>query len=57
MENFLYLNGPNVLGMLDKADGYYTEECFPIPAFSSEKYKSINKYYLIGKIYSKYFSV
>jgi len=57
MENFIYPNGPNVMGMLDKAEGYYNEECFPIPAFSSEKYKSINKYYLTGKIYSKYASI
>jgi len=39
MENFLYPNGPNVMGMLDKAEGYYTEECFPVASFSSEKYK------------------
>jgi len=53
-ENFLYPNGPTVIGMLNKDEGYYLEECFPVPAFSSEKYKGINKYYLTGKIHSKY---
>ena len=53
-DNFLYPNGPTVIGMLDKSEGYYVEECFPVPAFTSEKYKSINKYYLTGKIHSKY---
>ena len=54
VDNFLYPNGPTVIGMLDKSDGYYIEECFPVTAFTSEKYKSINKYYLTGKIHSKY---
>ena len=53
-ENFLYPNGPVVMGTLDKTEGYYTEECFPITLFTSDKYKNINKYYLTGTIHSKY---
>ena len=53
-DNFLYPNGPTVIGMLDKSEGYYMQECFPVPAFTSEKYKNINKYYLTSKIHSKY---
>jgi len=53
-DNFLYPNGPTVMGMLNKAEGYYAEECFPVTAFESEEYKSINKYYLTGTIHSKY---
>ena len=53
-DNFLYPNGPTVMGSLEKTDGYFIEECFPVSAFTSEKYKSINKYYLTGTIHSKY---
>ena len=53
-DNFLYPNGPTVMGMLEQTEGYYIEECFPVSAFVSEQYKSINKYYLTGKIHSKY---
>ncbi len=53
-DNFLYPNGPAVMGSLEKTDGFFIEECFPVSAFTSEKYKSINKYYLTGTIYSKY---
>ena len=40
--------------MFDKTEGYFFEESFSVPAFSSEKFKSLNKYNLIGKIHSKY---
>ena len=53
-DNFLYPNGPTVMGSLEKTEGYFVEECFPVSAFTSEKYKSINKYYLTGTIHSKY---
>jgi len=53
-DNFLYPNGPAVMGSLERTDGYFVEECFPVSAFTSEEYKSINKYYLTGTIYSKY---
>ena len=53
-DNLLYPNGPVVMGMLDGTDGYFKEECFPISAFESEKYSNVNKYYLTGKIHSKY---
>ena len=53
-DNLLYPNGPVVMGMLDGTKGYFKEECFPISAFVSEKYSNVNKYYLTGKIHSKY---
>ena len=53
-DNLLYPNGPVIMGMLANDEGYFKEECFPISAFESEKFSYINKYYLTGKIYSKY---
>ena len=53
-DNLLYPNGPVVMGMLDKSEGYFIEECFPISALASEKYSNVNKYYLTGRIHSKY---
>ena len=53
-DNFLYPNGPTVMGALEQTEGYFIEECFPVSAFTSEKYKNINKYYLTGTILSKY---
>ena len=53
-DNLLYPNGPVVMGFLSGLEGYFREECFPISAFTNEKYSNINKYYLTGKIYSKY---
>ena len=54
VDNLLYPNGPAVMGVLDKKEGYFKEECFPVSLFVSEKYKYINKFYLTGTIYSKY---
>ena len=53
-DNFLYPNGPTVMGYLEKNNDYFAKECFPISAFESENFKNINKYYLTGTIYSKY---
>ena len=54
-DNLLYPNGPVVMGVLDLSkEENFKEECFPVPAFTSEKYKYINKYYLTGRIHSKY---
>ena len=53
-DNLLYPNGPVVMGMLDHREGFFLEECFPISAFESEKYSNVNKYYLTGRIHSKY---
>ena len=53
-DNLLYPNGPPIMGVLSGYEGYPREECFPISDFVSEKYSNINKYYLTGKIYSKY---
>ena len=53
-DNLLYPNGPVVMGMLDGSEGYFREECFPISALVSEKYSNVNKYYLTGRIHSKY---
>ena len=53
-DNFLYPNGPTVMGYLEKNNDYFAKECFPISAFESENFKYINKYYLTGTIYSKY---
>ena len=53
-DNFLYPNGPAVMGVLDKKEGYFREECFPVSLFVSEKYKYISNFYLTGTIYSKY---
>ena len=54
-DNLLYPNGPAIMGMLlYKKSGYFREECFPISAFESSKFKDVNKYYLTAKFYSKY---
>ena len=54
-DNLLYPNGPVVMGILEKKEGSnLIEECFPISAMVSEKYKTINKYYLSGRIHTKY---
>ena len=53
-DNLLYPNGPVVMGMLDANEGYNKEECFPISAFTSKEYSNVNKYYLTGRIHSKY---
>ena len=42
------------MGILPGSEGYFREECFTICAFTSEKFSNANKYYLTGKIYSKY---
>ena len=52
-DNLLYPNGPVVMGLLDKKLDLKAE-CFPISSLLSEKYKTINKYYLMAKIHSKY---
>ena len=53
-EKMLYPNGPVVMGLLDSTEGYFKEECFPVSAFTDNKYLNVNKFYLTGKIYSKY---
>ena len=53
-DNLLYPNGPTIMGMLYDDDNFYKEECFPISAFVSDKYSNVNKYYLTGRILSKY---
>ena len=53
-DNLLYPNGPVIMGLLSGVEGFFREECFPISALAGEKYSNINKYYLTGKIYSKY---
>ena len=53
-DNLLYPNGQVIMGMLDSQDGYFREECFPISSLASDKYSFINKFYLSGKIHSKY---
>ena len=54
-DNLLYPNGPVVTGILEKKeDSNLVEECFPVSAMTSGKFKTINKYYLTGKIHSKY---
>ena len=52
-DNLLYPNGPSIMGLLS-INEEYKEECFPISAFESDKYSNVKKYYLTGKIYSKY---
>ena len=52
-DNLLYPNGPVVMGMLEKKEGLI-EECFPMSALVSEKFKNVNKYYLSIKVHSKY---
>ena len=53
-DNLLYPNGPAIMGVLSGQQGYFREECFPMSILVSEKYSTVNKYYLTGKIYSKY---
>ena len=53
-DNLLYPNGPAIMGVLSGQQGYYREECFPMSILVSGKYSNVNKYYLTGKIYSKY---
>ena len=54
VDNLLYPNGPAVMGLLDKKEGFFREECFPVSLFVSDKFRLINKFYLTGTIYSKY---
>ena len=53
-DNLLYPNGPTIMGLLSREKGYFTEECFPISAFATGKYSNVNKFYLTGRIHSKY---
>ena len=53
-DNLLYPNGATIMGMLFDNDGFYREECFPVSAFASVKYSTVKKYYLTGRIHSKY---
>ena len=53
-DNLLYPNGPVVMGLLSNQEGYFREECFPISAFATGKYSTVNKYFLTGRIHSKY---
>ena len=53
-DNLLYPNGPAIMGVLSGQEGYFREECFPMSILVSEKFSNVNKYYLTGKIYSKY---
>ena len=53
-DNLLYPNGPTIMGMLKKDEGFYSEECFPISDFASDKYSAVSKFYLTGRIHSKY---
>ena len=52
-DNLLYPNGPVVMGILDSSENF-KKECFPISILTSEKFSNVNKYYLTGKIHSKY---
>ena len=53
-DNFLYPNGPVVMGLITKFEGFFKEECFPISLITSDKYNNTQKFYLTGKVYSKY---
>ena len=53
-EKLLYPNGPVVMGLLDGSEEYFKEECFPVNGFTNNKYLNVNKFYLTGKIHSKY---
>ena len=53
-DNLLYPNGPVIMGMLDETEAYMREECFPMSILTSEKFSFTNKYYLTGRIHSKY---
>ena len=52
-DNFLYPNGPVIMGMLTKLEGYFIEECFPVSSIA-DKFSNVNKFYLSAKIHSKY---
>ena len=52
-DNLLYPNGPIIMGMIGNEE-YFKEECFPVSAFTSNKFKNVNKYYLTVKFHSKY---
>ena len=53
-DNFLYPNGPEIMGLLSGDAGYFREECFPVSAFATGKYSTANKFYLMGRIHSKF---
>ena len=53
-DNLLYPNGPTVMGMLSDKKEYCKEECFPVSALATGKYSNVNKFFLTGKIHSKY---
>ena len=40
--------------MIRKKEEYFKEECFPVIAFATNKFKNVKKYYLTAKIHSKY---
>ena len=53
-DNLLYPNGPVIMGTLDPSEGYFSEECFPMSIIATDSFKNVNKYYLTGRIHSKY---
>ena len=53
-DNLLFPNGAVVMGILDNSKNDLKEECFPISAFASEEYQKSDKFYLTGRIHSKY---
>ena len=53
-DNLLYPNGPVIMGTLDPTEGYFSEECFPLSVIATDQFKNVNKYYLTGRIHSKY---
>ena len=52
--NFLYPNGPTIYGVIYKGDSMTAEECFPMPLLGTEKYKTISKFFVTGRVFSKY---
>ena len=54
-DNFLYPNGPTIMGVIFKDESSGTaEECFPMTLLGSEKYRTINKFFVTGRVFSKY---
>jgi len=53
-DNLLFPGGPYVLGLVAINNLTDPEICLPVSAFISDEYSSYTRFYLTGKIYSKY---
>ena len=53
-DNLLFPNGNVVMGIIDSSLTNLREECFPISSLALDEYEKSGKFYLTGRIHSKY---